>query len=170
MATPAERAYFEWLINQIEVPRTNPNTYLGLFTLMHSVEFQWTVPNDDNRKEDALYLRTEFNGGRHRFPFGATMLEVLIALSRRVAFVADGEPQVWAWTLLENLRLHKSSDPLTGHKANRAAETLDKLIWRLYQRDGRGGFFPLMRPIEDQTKIEIWAQMHAYINEMVETG
>jgi len=42
------------------------------------------------------------------------------------------------------------------------------LIWRDYHADGRGGFFPLTNPDTDQTKVEIWYQMNAYVTEMTD--
>jgi hypothetical protein len=98
---------------------------------------------------------------------GATALEVLIALSRRVAFNAGGEPEVWAWKLLKNLRLHKATDPFTPEKANRVDEVLYALIWRTYKPNGQGGFFPLQWDPEDQTKVEIWYQMNKYVAEKI---
>jgi hypothetical protein len=94
------------------------------------------------------------------------VLEVLIALSRRVAWTTDRSPEFWAWQLLENLKLTKASDPLVRRKAERVEEILEALIWRTYDFNGLGGFFPLTYPQDDQTKREIWDQMNAYVNEM----
>jgi hypothetical protein len=159
--------YFEWLTSQITIP--NNNSYGELFSRMHNFEFVWLVPNDDNREKDGLSLRAEFLNGRHPNSLileGVSILEVLVALSRRVAFIGGGDAEMWAWRLLKNLRLNKASDPITEAKAARIDETLYALVWRTYQPNGRGGFFPLKFPKEDQTKIEIWFQMNAYIIEM----
>jgi hypothetical protein len=45
---------------------------------------------------------------------------------------------------------------------------LHDLIWRDYHPDGRGGFFPLQNPDVDQTKVEIWHQLNAYVSEMTD--
>jgi hypothetical protein len=39
-----------------------------------------------------------------------------------------------------------------------------RLIWRTYEPDGSGGFFPLMHPSDQRIrhKVEIWTQMNAY--------
>lgn len=162
--------YYEWLTSQISIP--NGNSYNELFTLMHEVEFVWTVPNDDNRIHDGLDLRTEFaNTTYPQFRLqgleldGATFLEVLVALSRRTAFTAGGDQEEWAWALIRNLRLHKKSDPLSENDIFKVNDTLYSLIWRTYRPDGRGGFFPLKNPEEDQTKVEIWYQMNKYVIE-----
>jgi hypothetical protein len=57
-------------------------------------------------------------------------------------------------------------DPLSRTKARRANAILDRVIRREYEPDGTGGFFPLQNPLEDQTQVEIWYQMAAYINEL----
>ena len=145
---------------------------------MHEIEFVWTVPNDDNRVQDGLDLRVQFmhQTGRKQssaldelIHMGATVLEVLIGLSIRTAFTAGGVAEIWAWQLIENLHLERASDPFTNGKANRVDDVLETLIWRTYQRDGEGGFFPLSGDtLIDQTKIEIWDQMNIYVNEIQE--
>jgi hypothetical protein len=159
--------YFLWLIAQIGIPQRNRNTYNDLFMRLYETEFVWIVPHDDNRLQDGIELRYEFDGKNIDFSdMPVSMLEVLIALSRRVAWTTDRSPEFWAWQLLDNLRLTKSSDPLVGRKAERVEEVLEAVIWRTYDQDGNGGFFPLKYPRDDQTKREIWDQMNAYVNEM----
>lgn len=158
--------YYEWLVAQVDIP--NGKTYAGLFERIHNVEFVWTVPNDDNRIQDGLDLRLEFANERviDLNLETATMLEILISLSRRAAFTGGGHPERWAWQFLKNLRLYKISDPLTEEKTKRINDILDTLIWRTYRPDGKGGFFPLKNPMDDQTKIELWYQMNVYVMEM----
>lgn len=173
MTTKTDYDYYHWLTQRIHVP--NGKTYFDLFEIMHNTEFVWMVPNDDNRVQDGLDLRYHFlEMTHHRGNLdklgGATCLEVLVALSRRVAFMATGNKHShqWAWTLLKNLGLHKFSDPLTPEKINRVNNILHNLIWRQYREDGTGGFFPLQNPDIDQTKIEIWHQLSAYVTEMTD--
>lgn len=157
--------YYAWLVSQIDIP--NNRTYNDLFERMHNLEFVWIVPNDDNRVQDGLDLRHEFlNGAREELNLDVvSILEILIGLSRRVAFTAGGDATRWAWKLIKNIHLHKMSDPLTDAKANKIDEVLYSLVWRTYYSNGVGGFFPLHWPKEDQTKVEIWYQMNAYVNE-----
>jgi hypothetical protein len=61
--------------------------------------------------------------------------------------------------------LSSKSDPLTDEDVAKIKNILDTLVWRTYQPDGRGGFFPLNHPEEDQTKVEIWYQMNKYVIE-----
>jgi hypothetical protein len=168
-----QEAYFHWLVSQVREQGHTTRTYWDVLRLMHEKEFVWLVPNDDNRIIDGTDLRLEFleevgNYDRYtRDDFGpCSILEVMIAISRRLAFSAGGEPEGWAWQLLDNLKLRNASDPLSSRKAKTANNKLEALIWRTYQEDGTGGFFPLNWPPEDQTKVEIWYQMAAYINEI----
>jgi hypothetical protein len=121
---------------------------------MHNVEFVWTVPNDDNRVQDGLDLRPEFADGKvSEFgPRRGTFLEVLIGISRRLEFTAGGEARHWVWRLIKNLRLHKCHDPLTEEKYAKVRDILDAVIWRTYQSNGRGGFFPLHNPTRRSDK------------------
>lgn len=162
-----ENEYYRWLVKQIAIPVNNRKTYHDLFQRLHETEFLWFLSGDDNRVQDARDLRAEFLDGRHHlFQQGISVLEVLIALSRHLAFLAGGSPAEWSWLLLENLTLNTASDPLEGRKAEKVDEILERLIWRTYERDGQGGFFPLNSTLGDQTKVEIWFQMQSYINEI----
>lgn len=170
-------AYLDWLASQLRDETSNPDkSYSELLTAMWETEYYMnshnTVDNDTNRLADAMDLRAEFSRefGASRSAMLAlgsvSFLEVLIGLSRRMAFAAGGSAPGWAWTLLDNLELVRMSDPLSDAKRRRVQDILDTCITRNYRPDGTGGFFPLAFPDEDQTQIEIWYQMHAYIEEL----
>lgn len=137
---------------------------------LHQKSFVWLIPNDDNRLLDGLELRYEFFSDYQpdESEEVATVLEVLVALSRRCAFLTDEEPALWAWRLIENLELNKCWDPISASKLRDLDDKLETLIWRNYDSDGSGGFFPLAWPAADQRKVELWYQMNAYIEEMPE--
>lgn len=170
--------YFRWLVSQVRAQGHETRTYWDLLRLMHEKEFVWLIPNDDNRIIDGTDLRLEFLDGTRtrrddltrqltREDFGfCSVLEVMIGISRRLEFAAGGEAEGWAWQLLYNLRLRNSSDPLSHRQVKAVNRRLDRLVWRNYNPDGSGGFFPLNSPPEDQTKTEIWYQMAAYVNEI----
>lgn len=167
---PHNLEYLSWLSDQIAVPVGN-RTYNQLFAELHNKEFVWLIPNDDNRLADGLELRSEFfdvRGGSVGEE-GASVLEVLIGLSRRLAFTADGDPEAWAWRLIQNLELNKFWDPLkSASKVQDLDNRLETLIWRTYHSDGQGGFFPLAWPEEDQRRVELWYQLNAYVEEQVD--
>jgi hypothetical protein len=170
-----ESAYLEWLSGQVRNShrQQKDKTYWDLMNLLFDKEFVWLIANDDNRVADGLDLRTEFqtqilhtNLWIELWDRGCSVLEVIVALSRRLAFATDGIPEFWAWSLIDNLGFSKMYDPISRVKANRIDEALEKLIYRLYDSDGSGGFFPLAFPMKDQTQVEIWYQMNAYIGEL----
>lgn len=165
--------YLRWLEPQLRDEHGNPDrTYWDLLNLMFEKEFTVFVEMDDNRVVDGLDLRVEFAREIRIRPetmsvLGAgRFLEVLIGLSRRMAFAAGGEAPGWAWQFLGNLGLQRMSDPLTPPKRRKALEIMDVAIERRYAPDGSGGFFPLAWPDEDQTKVQLWYQMSAYIEEL----
>ena len=169
--TQTDIAYYEWLIGQIDIP--NDRSYLDLFERMHNHDFVWLIPNDDNRVQDALDLRLEFGTAEsvlHLAGATATCLEMVVSLSRKVAFTASGNSHAkqWAWTLIKNLGLSRFNDPVTRENADQIDHILHDLIWRNYNADGSGGFFPLQRPDTNQTEVEIWHQLHAYVTEMTD--
>lgn len=165
--------YRRWLESQLRDEHANPDkTYWDLVNVMFENPFGYVLQMDENRMVDGTDLRVEFAREHHLRPYilrdiaPCSFLEVLIGLSRRLAFAAGGEAPGWAWQLLCNLELHRLSDPLTRHKHRKAQEIMNKCISRQYLPDGTGGFFPLAWPDDDQTKIELWYQMHAYVAEI----
>lgn len=174
MAQTLHEAYLEYLGNQIAFER---GSFVDLLWLMQEKAFVWDVPNDDNRLADGLEIRKEWvnhvlvalddEEPLEGFDFPCSFLEVLIALSRRMEFMAGGNAEGWAWQFLINLDLHRMRDPLSRYKRRRADDIMDMVIFRSYGRDGAGGFFPLTHPHENQKKIELWYQMSAYLEEIL---
>lgn len=173
MNAPLDELYFKWLYGQVgSVNEKNPSrTYWRLLKRLYNKEFIWLIPNDDNRAADGRDLRQEFcdQEGLHNVDpgwmnLGCSMLELLIALSRRLAFQDDGTPERWFWCLIENLELEVYND--NALHADRAIDhTLNKVIWRTYRRNGVGGLFPLKQARQDQRDIELWYQMSNYLLE-----
>lgn len=162
--------YFTWLV--LQIGDVTVNDIEPVCTLMHQKEFIWFVANDDNRIQDALDLRLEYLYEQNlEVPSEAlrlvhvSVLEVLVALSRRMEFFLDGDSNHWAWVLMEHLGLTQYRGRITPRRRENVDQILEKLVWRQYDADGSGGFFPLAWPNEDQTKIEIWYQLQNWIGE-----
>lgn len=167
MRSAVDPDYLEWLQGQVATP--TDKSYRQLLQELAAKEFVWLIPNDDNRLEDGLELRLEYFDEYERTEADSvSALEVLIGLSRRLAFIAEGEPEWWAWRLIENLDLVRCWDPLSARKLRDLDDRLDALIWRTYHADGTGGFFPLAWPEADQREVELWYQMNAYVEEQFE--
>jgi hypothetical protein len=166
--------YLGWLEAQFRDEHGNPDkSYWDLLNLMFEKDFRWSHPMDENRAVDGLDLRVYFAREQGLLPSSmdflgpqCSFLELLIGLSKRLAFLAEGNASGWAWNLLGNLELHRMWDPLTPAKRRRAEEIMDNVIERRYLPDGTGGFFPLAWPDDDMTQIELWYQMNAYVSEL----
>lgn len=168
MSATVSHDYLNWLISQIQIIGP-PRAYNELFFQMHSTPFVWSIEGDDSRVNDGRDLRIDYP---HRDDLSnqeyVSFLEVLLGLSRRLAFIAGGEAELWAWQLIENLGFANFTDPLTNPKRREIRKRLTMVMARTYGPDGNGGFFPLNNPEEDQTQIKIWKQLQAYVNEIHE--
>lgn len=173
MNKPLDELYFTWLYGQVADARVaDPSrTYWKILQVLYSTEFVWLVSNDDNRLEDGKDLRREFvresrliDVDRNWIEIGCSVLELMVGLSRRLAFQAGGEPHYWFWHLMENIGLQRYHDSRQLPE-DRVADILNRVIYRTYNPNGLGGFFPLRRPKEDQRGLELWDQLSAYVQE-----
>lgn len=172
-----EELYLKWLYGQISpVTVKNPErTYWRFARDLFQKEFIWLVPNDDNRLADGLDLRDEFldiydiEADAEWLNFGCSMLEFLVALSRRFAFMNEGEPRDRFWEMIYNIGIEKCDDKHYNSHRDLWVEidqAMDVVIWRTYNYDGsNGGLFPVKEPYKDHRKTEIWRQMGEYVNE-----
>lgn len=161
--------YIGWLGSQAGAERPpESGSYSDLIKLLGSKEFVWLVPHDNNRMADGLDVRWEFyeETGLTGELGPVSVLEILVALSRRLAFIAGGAAPGWAWQLICNLELNKFKNPIGIRRKATIDEILETLIWRTYSSDGQGGFFPLAWPYHDQRDVELWYQMEYYADEI----
>lgn len=106
--------YLSWLYGQVAVVKTRKSskTYWNLLRYLYSTEFVWFVPNDDNRAADGKELRREWMAETGIHPdaewlsLGCSFLEMLIGLSRRLAFETEEDASFWFWHLIEIGRAH----------------------------------------------------------------
>lgn len=169
-----DERYFVWLYSQLADPkhRDPSRSYWLMCERLHKTEFLWSIRNDENRAMDGLALRDQFHDETHEGyspdwdELGCSMLEMLVALSRRASFQTGGASALWFWDILENLELRKYNDsvfhPAIGDAVDRM---LSRIIRREYEPNGRGGLFPLRDPERDQREVEIWYQLSAYLLE-----
>lgn len=169
--------YYSWLCNLVDITQTGTSYWL-LANDLYRKEYKWFVPNDDNRAAEAKNLREKFcyemniDYDYDAFSEEVSMLELIIGLAYRCeSIMADQDDSLemmdWFWKLLMNVGLDPFTDDkyyeLRGHVI--VDQILDRVINRTYDRDGRGGLFPLNRDRKDQRKIELWYQMSAYLVE-----
>lgn len=171
---PLDESYLEWLYSQVaDADARNPSlTYWKLLRQLYSREFVWLVPNDNNRLEDGKDLRLEFlretgeTADRDWSEMGCSVLELMVGLARKLAFECfSGEPHYWFWHLMENIGLHEYSDDVRPFPRDEIDSVLEVVIQRLYEPNGRGGFFPLSEPPSDQRREELWYQLGHYVLE-----
>jgi hypothetical protein len=170
--------YYEWLCDLVDVKQPGCGYTLLLRTL-HDREFYWSVPNDDNRAFEGKNLRERFceeNGIEYVFEYfddSCSMLELIIGLAHRCEdIMADQKNSLtmkeWFWRLLSNAGLDSFTDN-SYYEMNCRLGSVDKILNRIvdrsYQRNGKGGLFPLKGQKKDQRKVELWYQMCAYLLE-----
>ena len=150
--------------------------YFELMYQLYRTEYYWSVPNDDNRGADGIKLRE-----RYKFPdvdSDCSLLEMLIALALRcdeeiMYNPTEGDKSVdWFWMMLTNLGLSKMRDSSfeSGWNHETVSVICDTFMDREYATNGRGGLFPLKAPQQNQTKVEIWYQLSAYLLENYPIG
>lgn len=170
---PLDETYFVWLYSQVGSVknRNRAKTYWELLRLLYQKEFMWSNPMDANRAQDGKDLRYHFRdetgtdlNDNGWLDYGCSMLELLVALSAKLAFEGEGEVQDWFWDLIDNLGLTGCTDA-NPPDPNIIEEILDKVIRREYAPNGAGGLFPLAHSHEDQRDVEIWYQAQAYLLE-----
>ena len=177
MDGPLEDLYFKWLCAKVSyVMNPTPSlTYWKLLKILHNTEFVWILPGDDNRAEDGKELRIEFlhAGDIPDSPMWrelpCSILEMLIAFSRRADFQTDIPAQEWFWELIDNLKLKEFNDgcDFSKYDIEYIEMILDQFVWRTYNEKGEGGLFPLnvLDGYHDQREIEIWYQFFSYLDD-----
>lgn len=173
-----DERYLSWLYGQVANVKTRvrARTHRSLFKQMHRTIFVAIVSHDENRIADARDLRYEFlseaedlQGDLEWMRSPCTMLELLMILSRCLAFEMDDKTEPWFWHLIETLDLEHFNDHEYHLHPDQVEEAvsriLDRVIWRQYRPDGHGGLFPLRNPQNDQRKVELWYQLNAYLLE-----
>lgn len=177
MSAALDELYLQWLYRHIGSVRIkNPDkTYWNLARQLYDKEFVWFVPNDDNRAEDGRDLRDEFVLQEDIDPDDVTqtwmelpcsMLELILSLSRHLAFETDGEVRDWFWRLIDNLDILIPDSEYDLDGSEIIDEALEAVIHRDYDYDGHeGGLFPLRHARHDQTKVELWYQLNEYLME-----
>lgn len=173
MSVDMDEEYFVWLCAKVTEHVIVGQTYWEVMKLMHRYEYVWTVIGDANRSSDGNDLKIEFCRARGYDPniflgYGpeprVSILEVLVALTRRAEFQTGVSEIFWFKRFLENLSLADQYDA-AGVNPDYVNSRLYIFVWRLYNEKGEGGLFPLSYAEEDQRELEIWFQMHIYIDQ-----
>lgn len=171
MSEPLDNLYFNWLCAKvlwIEVP-TPSLKFDKLFRILHTTEYVWLIPGDDDRAEDGVELRQQFllsaemdgNPAWEHLP--CSVFEMLIAFSHRCEFATDVPFLEWFWEFIRNLGLNGFNDAEYDEVWPKAHEILYTFVWRQYDYFGNGGLFPLKQSSQDQTEVDVWYQFSDYL-------
>ncbi|MCF0239890.1 MAG: hypothetical protein HUJ62_05560 [Streptococcus gallolyticus] len=177
--TALKELYFRWLVKQVSDKDTP--SYTELLRILHGVPFIWHLVGDDNREADGIDLREEFIGDTHQYTLDSveclqeqcSVLEMLVALAMRMETLLEGDDDcsrmhIWFWDMIENLGFTDYVNDTYGHRWDDVCifRVIDGFMDRSgVSSDGDGGLFPLKYPDCDQSEVEIWFQMQAYIME-----
>lgn len=167
-----ESLYFDWLYSNVcDLEVHEPSLrYLKLLRALHRIEFVWVVQGDDNRAAEGEYLRYDFFSDlelpvdEEFMKQGCSVLEMLVAFSRRAAFETDDLPRDWFWIMMDNLELSDLNDAVNPDN-NHIFQVIETFMFRTYDRHGKGGLFPMYHSKHDQREVEIWYQFSEYLLE-----
>ena len=167
--------YFEWLWNFTKCRGHSQNR--KIITLLHNIEFRYSIPMDANREEDGIDLRYRFitevgipKNYQEVYAYldgPCSVLEMMIALAIRCEESIMDDPDIgdrtseWFWLMMKNLGLDYMSD----RKFDRdiAEEKISIFLDRRYKRNGEGGLF-VVNGRRYLRKVEIWYQMCWYLD------
>lgn len=174
---PLDELYFNWLYSQVGsvTNRNMAQSYWKLLRLLYGKEFTWdNIEKDGNRAQDGKDLRLRFleeTGAAVDedgwLDMSCSFLEMLVALSMQVSFETLDETSTTAscfWEILGNLGLAENTDAYPADP-DYVECVMDRVIYRTYEPDGRGGLFPLAHASTDQRQVELWYQANTYLLE-----
>ena len=168
----SRRDYYIWLLHKIGVSRVRKSEYLALMKQLHSIDYEYKITNDINRKSDGLILRDIFEketGEDLSGGYPCSVLEVMIGVSRRLAEDVIGDPNHEGlterifWEMVSNLGLLKYRG--NGYDKGESCVKIMRWIGRNFKENGEGSPFPLKHPKDDQRKVEMWSQVMWYLAE-----
>lgn len=166
--------YYRWMSNL--VIDENHKEYTKLLMFLHNTEYKYSIPMDENRYEDGLYLR-------HRFVYvnkyddnfddicealesPCSVLEMLIALTLRwyesFSYIDDTIPEFF-WDMIDTLYLFHMNDQYFDKRV--CIYRINKFLNREYESDGKYGLFHIKHSPEDLRDVELWTQLCWYIDE-----
>lgn len=170
-------AYFEWMIDLVCNNRFSKDiSYRKLLTLLHTIEFRYSIDRDENRAMDGVYLRYYYsftNGYDDLSEFlegPCSVLEMMVALAIKCEDIMDDtaygdRTAQWFWGMVTNLGLGGMYDAKFDKRV--AIDCIERFLDRDYAPNGKGGLFTVRGPHPDMRDLEIWYQMNLYLDDIV---
>lgn len=175
--------YFNWMYRLVFREENDEGmSYQKLLHQLHDTTFDYTIPLDGNRAEDGVNLRYRF-GHENGYPQAMTaryldtkpcsVLEMMIALALRCEDIMEDcdfgdRAPLWFHDMLCSLHLDGMDD--WNYDAQYVERVLVRFIHRRYKRNGDGGLFTVNGYPGDMRSVEIWYQMQAYMNNIIQRG
>lgn len=170
--------YFEWLFDLVCSKRfAKAISYRKLLSYLHSITFNYSIPNDVNRADDGIDLRYRF-ALMHDYldvpeclDGPCSVFEMMVALAIRCEESIMDDPNIgdrtgqWFWEMIKNLGLKPMSDDRFDKDV--VDNIIDRFLNREYEPDGRGGLFRIRQCKYDLRTVEIWYQLCWYLNSIV---
>lgn len=173
--------YFDWMLQLVcDGEHVNERDYYKLFSLMHGLDYIWSLPMDGNRAADGVSLRYRFgyeHGIDQRIIASeldykpCSVLEMLIALVVRCEENIMVDLEVgnrfgrWFWMIMENLGLDEMTDDDFDFEL--AHYILCRMMARDYEPDGKYGPIYIPGCDDDLRSIDIWGQMMRYLSTII---
>ena len=171
--------YFTWLCSLIhDKHQPKSISYEKLLERLHSIDFVYSSPRDQNRAQDGLDLRYRFaiehdlenvvDRVLRQLNGCCSVLEMMVALALRCEETIMDDPRIgnrtgqWFWGMVTNLGLGS----MRNDRFDR--DVVDQAIFRFlnrdYEPDGKGGLFTVRDCDRDLRTVEIWYQLCWYLN------
>ena len=170
-----QKRYFDWMCDLV-----CNDKYTKLLRRLNAIDFTYTIERDGNRAEDGVDLRYRFGNDRNvddriiatcLDDHASSVLEVMIALSLRCEEIIYGNVEDHGplaelfWTMIENLGLSNMTDD--NFYEGYVDESISVFLDHDYSYNGEGGLFVVKDPPKDMRTVELWYQMHWYLNEVL---
>lgn len=166
--------YFNWLYDNVCKGRTYENiSYIKIFTLLHDIEFTFSIRNDSNRARDGIDLRYRYalfvddERVLEILDGPCSVLEMMVALAIRCEESIMGDTRYgdrtgqWFWEMMYSLGIGNMIDEKFDEEL--AAEIIFRFMDRDYEPDGKGGLFYINGCKDDLRDVEIWSQLCWYL-------
>lgn len=169
--------YFRWMSDLVCEDRyADQISFNKLLMYLHTTEFAYSLPKDRNRAEDGIDLRWRFAYDHPDLEDNAelylhgpcSVLEMMIALAIRVEETIMDDPKKgdrtaqWFWGMVTSLGLGGMTDDRFDRRF--VDYTIKKFLDRDYEPNGRGGLFTVRNCDRDLRTVEIWYQLHWYLD------
>lgn len=159
-----------------------PNkSYWILCRKLFDIAFYTDNEMDKNRIYDGEILRDRWIASeaelgheymRDQIDFPCSVLEMMVGLSIRIEEDVMQNPdrgdrtRFWFWQMIHNLGFDDFDDRnITESKLDEIYVRVHNMLERNYDRFGHGSLWPVEYPGGDMREIDIWYQMHRFLNE-----